>query len=238
MSSHDPTKARLLESAGEEFAEKGFAGATVRSICRRAGANVAAVNYHFGDKEQLYIQSVIEAHRCGMEPIPEGFWERGTPSERLRAFIRNFLTNVLAVDRFPSWHQALMLRELIRPTSACEALVREFIRPKFEGLKSILREVVPGADERRLNATCFSIIGQCLHYRVARPVAERLIGKEGLASLDLEYLTEHITGFTLAALGLAAPLVGPGRPDAGEEVEGRGFAHDEFAEAEGRGGRG
>jgi AcrR family transcriptional regulator len=238
MASQDPTKARLLESAGEEFAEKGFAGATVRSICRKAGANVAAVNYHFGDKEQLYIQAVIEAHRCGMEPIPEGFWERGTPAERLRAFIRNFLTNVLAVDRFRSWHHALMLRELIRPTSACEALVREFIRPKFEGLKGILREIVPGADDRRLNATCFSIIGQCLHYRVARPVAERLIGKEGLAELDLDYLTEHIAGFTLAALGLAAPLVEADRADSGPELEGRGFAHDAFVEAHGRGGEG
>ena len=67
----DTTKARLLEAAGEEFAEKGFEGATIRSIIERARANIAAVNYHFGDKERLYIQAVIEAHRCGvdMEPV-------------------------------------------------------------------------------------------------------------------------------------------------------------------------
>ena len=61
----DPTKARLLDAAGQEFAEKGFEGATVRAICDRARVNLAAVNYHFGDKEMLYEQAVLEAHRCG-----------------------------------------------------------------------------------------------------------------------------------------------------------------------------
>jgi len=65
MPADDATKTRLLEAAGEEFADKGFGGATVRAICARAGANVAAINYHFGDKERLYIEAVIEAHRCG-----------------------------------------------------------------------------------------------------------------------------------------------------------------------------
>ena len=69
--SQDDTKTRLLEAAGEEFAEKGFEGATIRSIIERAKANIAAVNYHFGDKERLYIQAVIEAHRCGIDMAEE-----------------------------------------------------------------------------------------------------------------------------------------------------------------------
>ena len=202
----DPTKTRLLEAAGEEFAEKGFEAARIRKICDRAEANVAAVNYHFGDKEQLYIQAVLEAHRCGMSGeavMPEGV---SSPGDRLRAFIHHFLENVLAMRGNNTWHQALMLREMLRPTSACEALVREAIRPRFTALVGIMREVCPAADDRRLHALAFSVIGQCLHYKLARGVTERLIGPEAYASLDLEFLTSHITGFTLAALGLAAPF--------------------------------
>ena len=47
------TRLQLIEAAGEVFAEMGFQNATVREICRRAGANVAAVNYHFQSKEAL-----------------------------------------------------------------------------------------------------------------------------------------------------------------------------------------
>lgn len=207
MSQVDPTRARLLEAAGEEFAAKGFEGATVRAICTRAGANLAAVNYYFGDKEGLYTQAVFEAHRCGVAlPPVDDFFEGPTPGEQLRAYIRNFLTHVLAISGKGTWHQALMLREMLRPTNASASLVREVIRPRFEGLMTILRRVCPEADERRLHVTVFSIIGQCMHYRVCRPITEQLIGVEEFAGLDLEYLTEHITRFTLAALGLAEPL--------------------------------
>src|ERR1700729_274314 len=54
----DGTHARLLEVAGEIFAEEGFQAAKVRNICARAGVNIAAVNYHFGDKLGLYREAL------------------------------------------------------------------------------------------------------------------------------------------------------------------------------------
>ncbi|MBX6315631.1 MAG: CerR family C-terminal domain-containing protein [Isosphaeraceae bacterium] len=209
----DPTKKRLLEAAGQEFAEKGFEGATVRSILQRAGIkNIAAINYYFGDKEQLYIQAVIEAHRCGVEWPPEEEVVRGEPAEQLRRYVRHFLSHVLALDEESRWHHALMLRELFQPTIASQTLVREVIRPKFERLLALLRRIHPEADERRLHATAFSIVGQCLHYRMGRSVSRQLIGPEAFARLDLDYLTDHITDFSLAALGLGGPLDFGGAP--------------------------
>ena len=197
---NDPTKARLLEAAGEEFAEKGFAGATIRSISRRAGANVAAINYYFGDKERLYEAAVVEAHRCGMgEDDPPVDLDAG-PTDVIRRFVRRLLDNVMR-GRDGSWGRDLMLREMIQPTTASDSLVRETIRPRFERMLGALKALCPEADDRRLHALAFSVVGQCLHYKVARAFSVRLVGEEAYDRLDLEYLTDHITSVCLAAIG-------------------------------------
>ena len=206
MEEQDPTKVRLIEAAGEEFADKGFDATRIRTICDRAGANVAAVNYHFGDKEQLYVQTVLDAHRCGMELGQDDAAVAAGPAEQLRSFIHHFLTHVLAINHPEDWRHRLMLREMLHPTSASDVLVRESIRPHFERLQQIMRQFCPDADARKLNALSFSVIGQCLHYRMARPVTERLIGPEAFHALDLDFLTDHITSFCLAALGSIPPL--------------------------------
>ena len=154
-----------------------------RTICERAGANVAAVNYHFGDKEQLYVETVLDAHRCGFEsPEAEDDACRRRPAEQLRCFIHHFLCRVLAINHPDDWRHRLMLREMLHPTSASDVLIREAIRPKFERLQGILGEFCPEADERKLNALAFTVIGQCLHYRMApadRRAADRARGVRG-----------------------------------------------------------
>jgi AcrR family transcriptional regulator len=218
MSDLDQTKARLLEAAGEEFAEKGFDGARVRSICKRAGLNQAAVNYHFGDKERLYLHAVLEAHKSGVEMLPDGDFFTGSPAEQLRRYVRHFLTHILALQR-TTWQQNLMLREMMRPTKASETLVEHVIRPKFERLLRVLERVCPAADLRRLHVIAFSIIGQCVHYRLCRPIADRLLGADEMASFGIDFLTDHITAFSLAALGLAPPLDEAGQSAAFARVE-------------------
>src|SRR5437763_17125058 len=92
-SGHLVTRQRLLEAAGEVFAERGFHDATLRDICRRARANIAAVKYHFGDKEQLYAETVRYAHLCATRHDAAGAAAAAKdrpPQERLRAFVRAF----------------------------------------------------------------------------------------------------------------------------------------------------
>jgi AcrR family transcriptional regulator len=197
----EETRQRLLDAAGETFAEKGFKAATVRDICNKIQANLAAVNYHFGDKEQLYVEAVKLAH-CSREFDPPD-WPPGTPpAVKLRHFIHHMLSNLLDPSR-PDWHARLMMREMADPTEACAAVVEGYIRPMAGHLMAIVREILPPeTDLTDLHLNCFSIVGQCLFYRVHRPVIVQLVGAEEHATYDVDRLTDHVTKFSLAALGV------------------------------------
>ncbi len=131
----------------------------------------------------------------------------GTPPEvKLRDFIRTLLMRV-TVDREPAWHMELWMRELAQPTAACAEFVREYVGPLAHLLRGILREILPpDTPESGSFLVAMSIVGQCLHYRLNRPVIVQLIGEEEYRTYTVERLTEHIARFSLAALGLAPPL--------------------------------
>jgi len=199
---------RILSAAGREFAERGYEAATVRDICLAAGVNLAAVNYYFGDKQRLYVESVKHAHqqRAGQVPLPE--WTAGTPPQRkLRDFVGNLLERMLGFGE-PPWQVRLMMREVLHPTDACRELVEDYVRPRFELLASILDELVGGQlSQTELRQVALSIIGQCFLYRAAGDVVGMLVPRDELKSHHaLTPLADHVTGYALAALGIAPPL--------------------------------
>ncbi len=215
----EDTRYRLLNAAGEEFASKGFEAATIRSIIKRAGANIAAVNYYFASKDVLYTEAVLEAHRCTMQAAGEPDLGDGDPVELLREHVRFFLSYVLAVGRRDSWHHSLILREMLAPTHASEKLVKTLIRPRFERHAKIIKRLRPDLEGRELQAAVFSLVGQCLFYKMARPMAEELVGKGAFRALDVDFLTDHITGVMLRALGVEPSATAAA---AGKRGEGRG----------------
>lgn len=204
----DDTKQRLISAAGQIFAEKGFAGTGVREVCQLAGANVAAVNYHFGDKQGLYLACLQHAQDCQTALPARGDWPPDMPpADRLREFIRVMLASKLDPER-PRWHLELMLREMTRPTEACARLVEDYIRPLADELWSILTPLAPESARRDRHGWMvgFSIVAQVLFYYIQQPMIRLLIGPEEFERLTVDELTDHITRFCLAALGHAPPL--------------------------------
>jgi AcrR family transcriptional regulator len=192
---------KILAAAGPVFAENGYQSATVREICRRADVNVAAVNYYFGDKERLYTETVRQAHRHLVEQFPMPTWPTNAAAEaRLRGFIHTMLTRMIGDESTP-WEQRLMLREVLQPTAACRDLAEEYFRPHFEMLLGVLAELLPvGTPAHKLRQTGFSIVGQCLFYRVSSSVVEMLTPDAELGDFTIEHLADHIAEFTLAAI--------------------------------------
>ena len=203
------TRQRLLEAAGEVFAEFGFRATTVRDICQKAGANVAAVNYHFGDKQGLYNAVFLFAHDCAVErhPVPTAL-QGATPQERLRAFIATSLRRILDEGR-PAWHGKLIAREMVEQTGVLDIFVGKGVRPQFEFLSATVRDLVGDLPPDVLRRCGASVVAQCLFYFHARPVITRLFPSMVFDAAEIEALTNHITAFALAGLMAAARAHAP-----------------------------
>ncbi len=193
------TRQRLVEAAGEVFAEHGFRDATIREICERAKANIAAVHYHFGDKEELYAAVFSYARSCAVAQFDEQA-SLGTAEERLRTFIRAVLTRFFDDGR-PAWLGRLVAQEMIDPTKALDSLINEQIRPNSERLRAIVRELIGvEIDEQELWRCTFSIAAQWLFYFHCGQVVKRLNPDQRFGRQELERLADHITKFSVAAL--------------------------------------
>ncbi len=192
------TRARLVEAAREVFAEHGFQGATVREICRRADANVAAVNYHFGSKHGLLSEALNFNRLKALQSATES--SDASPEERLRAFIMDFMLMLLDEDNASRQCQ-MMARELADPSPALDKIVVEAIAPLHEFLGRLVKEVAArkmmDADVRRC---VYSILGQCLFYRNSHPVLQRMNPTLHYDRKEIEAIARHIADFSLPAL--------------------------------------
>jgi len=212
---HDETRRQLLEAAGEVFATAGFRNATVREICRRAGANLAAVNYHFGDKERLYAEVLHYAHQQAFKkyPLLPGVGTDASPADKLHAFVRSFLLRIF--DAGPTaWFGKMMLREMIEPTEALDSLLEERMRPMANQLRGMVTEILgcPPNDERT-RLCSLSIVSQCVFYHHCRRVVARLFPEQPLDATAVDKLADHITRFSLAAMkNLPDPQRAKSRP--------------------------
>ena len=202
-STNRETRSRLLEAAGEVFAEQGYRRATIRDICSRAGANIAAVNYHFGDKEKLY--HAVLRHWLGEAlhrfPPDGGLPSSAPPEERLAAFVRSWLFRMLG-EGTPAWHGRLMAREMSEPTAAFDSIIlHETVKPMSQRLSGIVRELLgPDAPDRLVRDCALSVAGQCCFYRHAHEMITRLYSDHGNTPQEIERLAAHVTQFSLDAI--------------------------------------
>jgi len=194
----DETRERVVRAAGEVFGRHGFDGTTIRQITKRAGVNVAAVNYHFRDKAELYLRVLREAKGLCSDIGAAEF--AGRPEEQLRGMILAFVRGLLDPER-PAWHRQVLMQEMMRPTPALDLIVREMTEPIYRRLRTIVAAIVgakiPGA---KLDMLTSSVLGQCLFYVRSQPMIDRLAPELNRGGDRVERIAEHIATFSLAAL--------------------------------------
>jgi AcrR family transcriptional regulator len=196
------TRQRLLEAASHVFAEQGFDRATGKEICKRADVNTAAINYHFGGIENLYL-AVLEEIRGQLtvaDSAVEAIVAAGQGKDRLRAALALIVGAILRSD--PSaWMGQIMGRELITPSGASESLWRKG-RVRVAMLKREIAKVMElSEDHPAVERGCVSVLAP-IHWLliVDRRLIKRIFPNLGLGPNDADVLVEHMTDCAFAGL--------------------------------------
>lgn len=196
-------KETIIKAAGEIFVENGYRRATVRQICTGAGVNVAAVNYYFADKKNLYLEVLRYYKGMAFKKYPPdmGVKKGDSPQRKLKSFIHSFITRTLE-EGHSAWFGKMMAREFVEPTDVLDELIKDVIGPSFLMLSDIIREIcgsgeVPG---KALHLCAISILGQCLYFRTSSRIVSIMLKKKTFSPGEINELAEHVYHFSLLAL--------------------------------------
>lgn len=200
-----PTKERIIDVAGAIFGKEGFKAATIRKIAKAAHANVAAVNYHFRDKEGLYRAVLEDIFSKGFQKFPsirdtENLCE---PDQKLRTFIQGMFYRFLSNQGWQgiSGKGKLIAREFLDPTPAFEDIVEIYIKPHKDILVSIISELSEKKMSMEKALPCaLSIIGQCIYYAFATPIIQRIAKDFMPTQENLDLLADHVFRFSLGGI--------------------------------------
>jgi TetR/AcrR family transcriptional regulator, regulator of cefoperazone and chloramphenicol sensitivity len=203
---NDRTKERILDEAEALFALKGYDSVSVREITGAANCNLAAVNYHFGNKKKLYLEVFRSRWLPRATRIKKKFQESLkatgslTPSAVVQSLARSFLEGPLSEEEHHRHHQ-LIFSELAKPTEAFEMVADQAFRPLFDSLIEDLRCVLPDdIGEERLALNICSVFAMVLYFNFARTLISSFTGCDYDAAFKGR-LVDHIVEFSINGLG-------------------------------------
>jgi AcrR family transcriptional regulator len=192
---------RLLDAAERLFAENGYNGTSIRDLTSAADCNIAAVNYHFGGKDKLYIQMF---HRQ-MHRMMDGNKEvinrvTNTPGSTLEDLLRGVVSQPLKqIERNdPSGAiMKLMVREVLNQHIGKDEILGEFKSEFFSLLGDAIRGFCPSLNLRDTQMLFFTLDAMVIH-----PVLFSEFYLEVVEDLDFDGIIDHIV--KVAAAGIRA----------------------------------
>ena len=134
------TRRHILVTAVRLFAEHGYADTTSKMICKEAGVNIAAVNYHFGSRDDLYRAVLEDVHEHIVnEREMEAIMHAGcSAEERLGMVLDAYIANIYNSQ---SWHSRIWAHELIAPSALGGLSFLQGTLTKERSISKLLSEI-------------------------------------------------------------------------------------------------
>lgn len=212
MRDSEDTRQNLLLAAGQLFAEHGVDGTSIRAIADRANANIAAVNYHFGSKENLYREALLYVGRMDKEALnTEAFAARARTLTSPQEFA-DLIAEMVAL-RFhvylrqdgESWHSQLFLRGFLRATPEMTPVVEELLAPEQRRLIEILQRANPKLTTAAAERHALSLLAEVSFYCFARYPLLAYLAVDDFPQTFIDETAHHVACLMCGALGLPQP---------------------------------
>ena len=195
------TRDRLLTAASRIFAEQGFQESTIADICERAETNIASVNYHFGDKETLYLEAWRYAFNQELDNHPSngGVAEDAPAEQRLAGRIRSLIARVADQN---SYSFAIINKEMAQPTRLLADILGKEINPQRLKMLALLKECLgQAATEQHIHYCHTSIMGQCFQLLRLKHMKNAQNFPHYPSDLsDSKAFADHVVQFSLAGI--------------------------------------
>jgi len=195
------TKDALLIAAMEVFADKGFDAATVRDICGKAHANVAAVNYHYGGKDALYV-AVLEEIFPNEEDDRIATDPNMPPEDRLRKYLRTMVREIYErEDDLITQRWSIFLREMAKPSHNLDFIVQRQVQSRANELRDIVASILgPDTPDHVLAFSSSNVWALMIEHVLTQPILNRLTPKRPTVRGNIDAFVDHITKFSLGGL--------------------------------------
>jgi AcrR family transcriptional regulator len=208
------TKERIFLAAVKVFARTGYEGATVREICRLAGAaNVNAINYYFGGKEKLY-KAILDAMFSAYQKRKQQagiVQNKKSPEERLKSYIDSYCSILFCEGEMAREMASIFTAEMARPSRYLDEMVQKYMIPEAEEVTGIVRDMLgPKTPHATVLDCAVSIVGQITYYSFAWPMFSRAVPDHPPLEHYRTVLADHVYRFSLGGLAAIKKSLSPG----------------------------
>lgn len=191
VSTHD----QLLETAGRLFAEHGFKGASIKMIADASGQNIAAVNYHFGSKQNLLIETLKFVLGKIMTPIhAQQSCRKANLLKELEKYIIDRCQFLLS-DPDTLWYGKLVVRAGFEMSLNIKDI--EFYKPDFDYLEHLATSIKPVLTPQEAKYWAYSVVGQIFFYVYGRDMILLANQQSAFTAQAIRAIAGHI--FSMAA---------------------------------------